>query len=224
MALLGTGAICIWNGITEDGRADFYAWHLEEHMPERVAIPGFLRGRRYRALDDGTNPEFFTLYETADPAVMTSAAYLARLNDPTPWTKRTTQGFRDTSRALTRVLASHSLGDGGTLATLRLPVRAGAEEAFAAALDATALRRLRGPRISALHVCSTMRDASAARTAESRERTDILAAPDWIALVEGCDGAAAREATLALADLAGPFLDGASIIGIYGLEHTSLKA
>ena len=45
MALSGEGAICIWNDITDEGRDEFYAWHLAEHMPERVGIPGFLRGR-----------------------------------------------------------------------------------------------------------------------------------------------------------------------------------
>ena len=44
MALCGEGAICIWNGITDEGRAEFYAWHNGEHMPERVGIPGFRRG------------------------------------------------------------------------------------------------------------------------------------------------------------------------------------
>ena len=33
-------------------------------MPERVGIPGFKRGRRYIAVDGGTRPEYFTLYET----------------------------------------------------------------------------------------------------------------------------------------------------------------
>jgi hypothetical protein len=49
MALAGEGAICIWNDILPEHRAEFYAWHNEEHMPERVGIPGFRRGRRYIA-------------------------------------------------------------------------------------------------------------------------------------------------------------------------------
>src|SRR5262245_5049780 len=66
MALAGDGAICIWNDIADESRDDFYAWHLTEHMPERTAIPGFRRGRRYIACDAATRPEFFTLYETVD--------------------------------------------------------------------------------------------------------------------------------------------------------------
>ena len=48
---------------TRKDATQFYAWHLHEHMPERVGIPGFRRGRRYIAADAATHPEFFTLYE-----------------------------------------------------------------------------------------------------------------------------------------------------------------
>ena len=106
MALAGTGAICIWNDVTDECRDAFYAWHLQEHIPERVAIPGFLSGRRYIACGTGTAPEFFTLYETLTPAVLTGSDYLARLNVPTAWTTTVTQAFRNTSRALTEVRVS----------------------------------------------------------------------------------------------------------------------
>src|SRR5437764_68143 len=81
----GKGAVAIWNDITPEWRAEFYAWHGSQHMPERAGIAGFLRGRRYVALEG--SPEFFTLYETVSPRTVTSPDYLARLNDPTPWTK-----------------------------------------------------------------------------------------------------------------------------------------
>ncbi len=81
--LAGEGAVAIWNGIAEEGRKDFYDWHLHEHMPERLGIPGFLRGRRYRAADKETKPEFFTLYETSTFEVIQGLDYLNRLNAPT---------------------------------------------------------------------------------------------------------------------------------------------
>ena len=73
MALAGGGAILIWNDIAPEGRDEFYAWHVREHIPERVAIPGFLRGSRYIAATPDSRPEFFTLYETRDVAVAASA-------------------------------------------------------------------------------------------------------------------------------------------------------
>jgi len=58
--LAGRGAITIWQDVRPEAREDFFAWHNGEHIPERVGIPGFLRGRRYGAL--AGSPEFFTLY------------------------------------------------------------------------------------------------------------------------------------------------------------------
>jgi hypothetical protein len=51
MGLLGKGVLAIWNGIAPEAEEDFVAWHVREHIPERVALSGFLRGRRYVALD-----------------------------------------------------------------------------------------------------------------------------------------------------------------------------
>jgi hypothetical protein len=62
--LAGEAVIATWNGIAPEGRDEFYAWHIQEHIPERVGIPGFRRGRRYVAVTPDTRPEFFTLYET----------------------------------------------------------------------------------------------------------------------------------------------------------------
>ncbi len=220
MPLAGGGAICIWNDITDEGRDEFYAWHLTEHMPERVAVPGFRRGRRYIALDTASQPEFFTLYETADTDVLTSPAYLARLNAPTTWTKKATQGFRKTSRALTRVHTSLGPGSGGILGTLRFAVTAGRE---AQATDLVSTRALPAaaamPQISGAHLCVTNREASAEKTAESRGRPDILSAPDWVVLVEGCNEAPVRAAMSAIATALAPLLDGSPETGFYRLEH-----
>lgn len=220
MALAGGGAICIWNDIAPEGRDEFYAWHLNEHMPERVAVPGFRRGRRYIALDAATKPEFFTLYETADPGVMTSAPYLARLNAPTPWTKKATQGFRNTSRALTRVRASFGPGSGGMLATIRLAVRPGREKALCDAIEGRLLPAAAGlPQISGAHFCATDSAASAEKTAESRGRPDILAAPEWVVLVEGCNEAPVRAAVATVLAGLGDCADGAPDVGLYRVEH-----
>jgi len=50
MAFLGKGAMVFWNDVIAEGEADFNHWHVFEHIPERVGVPGFLRGRRYVAV------------------------------------------------------------------------------------------------------------------------------------------------------------------------------
>ena len=224
MALAGSGAICIWNGIAPEGRDEFYAWHLHEHMPERIAIPGFLRGRRYICMTEETRPEFFTLYETANIEVTTSEAYLARLNAPTDWTKRATAHFRDTSRALTRVISSAGPGPGGMLATLRFPGSTDGQAAFAALAEASGkLAELANmPEITGVHLCATNSDASAARTAESKGRSDIQAPPVGALLIEGCNLDPLRNAIDRLNDIVEMDVD-AALLGFYRLEYTRLK-
>lgn len=220
MALLGAGAIIIWNDITPEGRDGFYDWHLNEHIPERLAIPGFLRGSRYIAAAPDTRPEFLTLYEIADAAVATSAPYLGRLEAPTAWTKRATAHFRNTSRALTRAVASYGPGSGGVVGTLRLD---GSNEGQAALAKLHHhLDRFDGiarmPRVSGAHLCMTNVEASTARTAESRERADILSAPIGAVLIEGCDVATVSGALVALTSGIG-IKDVSAHAGVYRLEH-----
>src|SRR5262249_47610147 len=118
MPLLGTGVLAIWNGIDPASDADFVEWHVREHIPERVGVPGFLRGRRYAAIEG--EPAYFNFYETDSPAVLTSSAYLARLNSPTEWTRRVIAHFRDTSRTVCDVAVSSGVGEGGVIETIRL--------------------------------------------------------------------------------------------------------
>jgi ABC-type cobalamin/Fe3+-siderophores transport system ATPase subunit len=60
------------------------------------------------------------MYEADDLAVLTSPAYLERLNAPTPATRRTLVHFRRTSRAVCRVACSMGSSSGGYMLTLRL--------------------------------------------------------------------------------------------------------
>jgi len=59
MSLAGLGAVCIWHDLLPEARDDFDQWHNREHMPERVGIPGFRRGRRYVAV--ASTPERFLI-------------------------------------------------------------------------------------------------------------------------------------------------------------------
>jgi hypothetical protein len=79
------GILAIWNDCVEGREAEFDAWFQGEHLEERLAVPGFLFGRRHEAIS-GSNA-YFNFYLTESPAVLTSPAYLARLDDPTPMTR-----------------------------------------------------------------------------------------------------------------------------------------
>ncbi len=179
--LAGEAVVAIWNGIAPEGRDEFYAWHLHEHMPERVGIPGFRRGRRYIAADAATFPEFFTLYETDTMQVLQGQDYSNRLNAPTPWTMSTTTHFHDTFRSLARVVESRGPGMGATMLTVRFDIEE--IEALLPLLRTAAS----APRVCGVHLCSADRDASAVRTAESRDRPGIHEPPAQFLMVEATD-------------------------------------
>jgi hypothetical protein len=47
MALLGDAAITMWADFAPEIVPELGDWHTHEHMPERLGIPGFLRGTRW---------------------------------------------------------------------------------------------------------------------------------------------------------------------------------
>ena len=210
MALIGTGVLAIWNGIAAEADADFLAWHMREHIPERVGVPGFLRGRRYIA-EDG-HPKYFNFYEAETADVFTSPAYLARLNDPTPWTRRVVAHFTDTSRTPCDVAATRSLGEGSWIEAIRLELGNG--DRFAAAAERDLLPALSAaPGVVAAHLLRG-RTETRTVTAETKLRgqPDRLAA--WILLVEAVDGGMLRDLR------AGKLADGAlQALGAQGIER-----
>jgi hypothetical protein len=184
--LCGEGIIAIWNGIADEGRRDFYQWHIHEHMPERTDIPGFLRGRRFRAADNETHPEFFTLYEVEWFEVVKGEEYAKRLNAPTPWTRRATAHFLNTSRGLARVLSSTGPGSGAALATIRFQLGASEDQNAVGEFSRLMSTLSQSPLVTGAHLCAADEEATAVRTAESEGRTDYDTPPSWFILLEGC--------------------------------------
>lgn len=221
MALFGKAAILIWNDIAPAAINDFYAWHNGEHLPERLAIPGFLRGRRY-ARARGTTPQnYFTLYETATIDVSTSADYLARLNAPTPWSTTLFKSFLNMQRALCSVPVSLGPGAGGALATISFG--AGHDPALLAPLAGEILPAIAAmPLITGAHLCIADEAASAVTSAEQALRGGDFEPPARAVLIEGCDIERVADAVDRIATAPAMQGAGALTIGLYRLEFTRL--
>lgn len=102
--MIGAGALAIWfDELDPEGETDFNEWYVRQHLPERLSVPGFMRGRRYAAVDGG--PPYFTFYETANAAVLGGPALLERLNDPTDWTRRVLPRVRAMTRSSYELIA-----------------------------------------------------------------------------------------------------------------------
>jgi hypothetical protein len=80
------GVLAIFNDCRAGREAEFEAWFQGEHLQERLAVPGFLFGRRHQAISG--SPGYFNFYLVESPDVLTSKPYLERLDNPTPMTRK----------------------------------------------------------------------------------------------------------------------------------------
>lgn len=141
---LGSGAMLNWISIAEEDAARYEDWYNFQHLPERVSTPGFLRARRFAALDDrvpGVH-DHLTVYETADAEVLASPEYLRRLDAPTELTRQVVPLFREFRRTVAR---SRTVGNGsaGRVAMLDVePAGADVTALLAAAEDLIADHRV----------------------------------------------------------------------------------
>lgn len=208
MSLLGTGVMATWIEVAPEHRDNFYEWHTREHMPERLSIGGFRRGRRYIAID--ADVSFFLFYETADIDVLFGAEYRKLLNNPTEWSQRTVRTFGKNIRGVCDVESSNGHVDGGFLAAIRLDESARSpgntsENALVAALNPL----LDLPKICGVHYLICDRALSDTSTAlQSMRKIEI---PDRIVLIEGCTAEAVRDA-------AARFLRNAALDSVAGVQ------
>jgi hypothetical protein len=221
-ALLGDAAVLIWNDVAAEGREQFYAWHDKEHLPERLAIPGFRRGRRF--IRPRHSPEWLTMYEADDLSVVTSPEYMARLNAPTEATASTLRHFRNTSRAVCRIVHSVGSSTGGHVLALRLSVAPAASGAMCRYLcDEAFPRAMALTGVVACHLYAADEAASYLNTAESSTRRFDV--PSWVLLCEASLAAAADKAK-ALIDCAEFERLGAAVrndAAVYALEISRLS-
>jgi hypothetical protein len=201
MPLIGKGVLAVWNDVDPAAEAEFNAWYLAEHLPERLAVPGFRRARRW--WNPGGSPRYFTFYEVDGPEVLASAPYRERLDNPTPRTRAIMPAFRGMSRTVCRVAASVGDAMGGVAAVVRLSPGPGEAEALTARLPAL----LEEPGIVAAHLWQGDEGASRVDAAETRLRAGADSVIDWALVVE-----ATRPDELAAATAFGGPLEGYALL------------
>ncbi|OQV00595.1 hypothetical protein CLAIMM_06073 [Cladophialophora immunda] len=133
--LRGSAVLIIWGRLHgyEDLKMerDLNDWWTYEHLPERLALPGFHRTRRYYSssppIKEGPETEggggddqvravglassysnYMVVYEVSSLAALTSPEYMHALNNPTPGTRKYMRVLSSMSRSACRVLTSLS--------------------------------------------------------------------------------------------------------------------
>ena len=97
------GLLAVWMDVPPQNEEEFNDWYNTDHVPERLAIPGFQSARRY-VVQEGSPPEergadpsllakegrpkYLALYALDSVDVLQTEVYKMALANPTPWTQR----------------------------------------------------------------------------------------------------------------------------------------
>jgi hypothetical protein len=224
MALLGGAAIAMWWDMDPSMRREFEHWHSHEHFPERLSIPGFLRGSRWAQVNEGKG--FFIMYELDLYASLSSPHYLERLNNPTPWSTKLMPYHANMVRSQCLVLESKGGATARWALTVRLsPVRE-KESGLRAYMKSFFNKVVWQEGITAAHLLHTQTPAIA-QTKEQAIRGGKDRSADWIVVVMGYDADSLN--TLLQTDLAEHALaqegaQGPLISGLYALSYTAMAS
>ena len=95
--------LVVLSDIRPELEADFVRWYDEEHLPQRLAVPGFIRAARYEAgpavysaglaMPEAPPPRHLAVYEMEGPEVLESEPYRHLIANPSDWTKRVRSTF-----------------------------------------------------------------------------------------------------------------------------------
>jgi hypothetical protein len=105
---LGTGLLAVWMEIKPEllpaADDDLNEWYKKSHLPERAAVPGFIRSRRYVSVQGG--PRYCALYDLDNLEVLQGEGYRNLRNSPDrEWTRRIGQSLEKNIRREYQLLA-----------------------------------------------------------------------------------------------------------------------
>jgi hypothetical protein len=113
---------------------DLNRWYAQEHLPDRMAISGFIRARRY--VSEEGEPKYLALYDLDNAAVLHAEGYLQVVQAPTRWTQRVTGALRQFLRNEYELVQSIGESQDEDEAPYLLAVRVEAEPRQDATLNA----------------------------------------------------------------------------------------
>ncbi|MBV6274307.1 hypothetical protein KVP09_15540 [Alcaligenaceae bacterium CGII-47] len=178
--------------------ADFNDWSDQEHVLERVAIPGFLDGRRYRCAS--SKPHYLSLYRTATFGVLDSAEYRHALANQTSWSLKNFARFLASHRVVAPITVRHGMTNGAYLSLVRFRPEA-RSDATRQALDAALNACLKFHGV----LCAYLLEADPVLSKPIGAIEPPAGSGDWYLIVEGIHPSAVSAAanTLNQAEIGG---------------------
>ncbi len=178
--------LAVWTDARPDGDADFNEWYNRQHVNERCDVPGFLSGRRYRAISG--RPRYMALYDTVGADVLASEPYRKALNNPTAWTQQVMPSFHNMTRAVLDIEKRVGRGYGTVAASFRPRPGRTLPGPLADWLVRTAMPSiLEKPGIIGAQLLKSSANSSANETTEGKIRSEPDSSVEWAFIVEGTE-------------------------------------
>lgn len=96
------GLLHVMMDVDPEHEEEFNRWYWEEHIPERLALPGFISARRFVA--KAGEPKYLVIYELESVAALDTPEYKHAYGNPTPWTRRMGQHYRSVRHLYSELL------------------------------------------------------------------------------------------------------------------------
>lgn len=180
------GVLFVLNDVAKGMDEEFTRWYQQQHLTERLTLPGFVRARRYRSVDG--QPNYMVVYDCDRVETLASVPYLERLNHPTAWTQKIMPHFLNMERSACSESWSAGEGIGGTaIVTHCKPINGREEDARRFIRDELAPCLMRNACIVRIALWETDVKVTASPSAERKLRpgTDMVA--DWVLFIECTD-------------------------------------
>ena len=97
---VGNTVLVVTMDVDEADEAEFNKWYNEQHLPERMAIPGYISARRFK-LEDGNNAlKYLCIWEMVDGSPLQSEMYKEQNAHPTELYLRVNKTIKLRTRGL----------------------------------------------------------------------------------------------------------------------------
>lgn len=182
------GLLVVMNDIPDELEKDMNCWYHEEHLKERLNVPGVTWARRYRAV--GGQPAYMVVYKCETIDVLHSPPYRKVLDNPTEKTRKILPRMQNVIRAACRETWTSGAAIGGSAIVVQCKAIEGREGDARRYIQATLAERLTasGSMVS-MSLWESDAEVTAASNSDTTRRTSPDHYADWVLLVEGYDPA-----------------------------------
>ena len=102
MIPVGNTVMVVTMEVDPEDEAEFNKWYNEQHLPERMEIPGYVSARRFKLEEGDGALTYLCIWELEDGSPLQSQMYREQNADPTPLYLRVNKTIKARTRGLYR--------------------------------------------------------------------------------------------------------------------------